>query len=205
MLILSRLADARTMLIRCGAMSLVEMLITLSVTAIIFSMGMPSLANWMHASDVRSSASDLVAALQGARAEALARNQEVRITLGDAHGHALWTTGCVTISASCPPQLRRVTAPAGNPARWGASTGAQAPALSTPLTAGMGLPAQVTFNALGAAPAVGSGSEIRRIDITHAADKADATVRRLVVLLAANGMVRLCDPLIAAGGDMACD
>ena len=203
MLILSRLAAARTMLIRCGAMSLVEMLITLSVTAIVFSIGMPSLANWMHASDVRSSASDLVAALQGARAEALARNQEVRISVGDAQGHAVWTAGCVTITASCPPQLRQVATPPGNRARWGASTGAAASTLSKPLTAGMGLPAQVTFNAMGAAPAISSGGEINRIDVTHAAD-GTAAVRRLVILLSANGMVRLCDPLIAAGGAMSC-
>lgn len=202
------LVGAAAMRTRCRAISLIETLITLSITALVFSIGMPSLANWMHATELRNSASELVAALQGARAEAMARNQDVRITLGDATGHAVWTMGCVAISAGCPPELRRVATASESLARWGASTvavtTAATSALSVPLTAGQNLPAQVTFNGLGAAPAVGSGSEVARIDVTHAADTTEAITRRLVVLLTSNGMVRLCDPLIATGRAQSC-
>ncbi len=186
---------------RCKALSLIELLITISVAAIILALGVPSMAHWMHAVQVRNSASDLVAVLQLARSEAITRNQDMRVTLGDAQGHTVWTLGCVTVTASCPRSLRALDA-ATRPARWGASPGTGAPALTTPLAAGLRMPASVTFNAYGAAPATGSGSEVNRIDVLHAAD---TTVRRLVVMLSASGMIRLCDPMAATGEPQSCN
>ena len=87
---------------RCDALSLIEMLTTVAVAAIILALGVPSMAHWMHAVEVHNSASDLVALLQLARSEAISRNQDMRLTLGDAQGHTVWTLGCVTITASCP-------------------------------------------------------------------------------------------------------
>ncbi len=186
---------------RCDALSLVEMLAALSVAAIILALGVPTMARWMHAVEVRNSASDLVALLHLARSEAITRNQNMRLTLGDAQGHTIWTLGCVTVTASCPRSLRAKDA-ATRPARWGASPSIGAPALTAPLAAGLRMPASVTFNAYGAAPAIASGVEINRIDVVHAAD---ATVQRLVVMLSASGMVRLCDPNAAAGASLSCN
>ncbi len=188
-------------LVRNDATSLIEALIALTVAAAIITLGVPSLSNWMHAIEVRNSASDLVAALQGARTEAVARNQQVRVILSDAQGRAIWTMGCATVTASCPLRLRGIDTPSAPHARWGASLAASAPALSAPLQAGLRLPTQVTFNAYGAAPAIGSGIEISRIDVSYTAD---VNARRLVVLLGASGMVRLCDPAIAAGQPLSC-
>ncbi len=183
------------------AFSLIEMLVTLSVAAALVMLGVPSMAHWLHALEIRSSANELVSVLQGARSEAVARNQDVRVTLGDAQGRAVWTLGCVTVTAACPRKLRGADAAAARLARWGATHAVGAPALSVPLPVGQQLPAQVTFNALGAAPAIGSGTEISRIDIL---DAADASVPRLVVLLGTNGMVRLCDPVAGIGGPLSC-
>lgn len=186
---------------RCAALSLVEMLIALAVAAIILTLGVPSMAHWMHAIEVRNSASDLLAVLQLARSEAITRNQEMQVTLGDAQGHTVWRLGCVTVTASCPRTLRAVDA-ATRAARWGASPATGAPALTAPLAAGLRMPAAVTFNAFGAAPATGSGIEVNRIDVLHAAD---TTVQRLVVMLSASGMVRMCDPNAATGETMSCN
>ncbi len=186
---------------RCEALSLVELLIAVSVAAIILALGVPSMAHWMHAIEVHNSASDLVAVLQLARSEAITRNQDMRVTLGDAQGRTVWKLGCVTVTASCPRSLRVMDA-ATRPARWGASSSTSAPALTAPLAAGLRMPASVTFNAYGAAPATGSGSEVNRIDVLHVAD---TTVQRLVVMLSASGMVRLCNPMIAAGEPQSCN
>lgn len=191
----------RPVIARCRAITLLEVLVTLSATAFILTLGVPSIANWIHVLEVRDSAGDLVAALQGARNEALARNQDVRVTLGDAQGRAVWTFGCANVTASCPRRLRGVDVPAARLARWGATLAAGSPALAVALPAGSSLPAQVTFNALGAAPATGGGTEVSRIDVSHASD---ATARRLVVLVGRSGMVRLCDPAAAAGQTMSC-
>lgn len=186
---------------RCDALTLVELLMAISVAAIILALGMPSMAHWMHAVEVRNSASDLVAVLQLARSEAITRNQDMRLTLGDAQGNTVWALGCVTVTASCPRSLR-ARAAATRPARWGASPAIGAPALTVPLAAGLRMPASVTFNAYGAAPAIGSGSEVNRIDVLHAADQ---TVQRLVVMLSASGMVRICDPMAAVGEPLSCN
>lgn len=192
---------SRGAIVRCTAMGLIDMLITLSVAVVILTLGAPSLAHWRHGIDVRNSASDLVIALQAARTEAIARNQDVRVTLGDLQGRAVWALGCVTVTASCPRRLRGVDAPAARLTRWGATLAAGAPALSAPLQAGSRLPAHVTFNAFGAAPAIGIGTEVSRIDVSHAADP---TAQRLVVLLGASGMVRWCDPAADAGQPWSC-
>lgn len=186
---------------RCDALTLVEMLIAVAVAATILALGVPSMAHWMHAIEVRNSASDLVAVLQLARSEAITRNQEMRVTLGDAQGHTVWTLGCVTVTANCPRILRALDA-ATRPARWGASPATGAPALTAPLAAGLRMPAAVTFNAFGAAPATGSGVEVNRIDVLYAAD---TTVQRLVVMLSASGMVRMCDPNASAGETLSCN
>ena len=183
------------------AISLIEMMIVLSVTTVIIALGLPSIAQWMHAMDVRSSASDLVALLQGARAEALTRQQDVWVTMGDAQGRAVWALGCVNVTPRCPRRLRGIDAPAVRYVQWAASASASLPALMVPLQAGLHMPAQVIFNARGALPGIGGGKAISRIDVVHAADPG---ARRWVVLLTANGMARLCDPLIAAGQPLSC-
>ncbi len=179
-----------------AGISLIEMLIALAVGALLLGVGMPWIAGWQRGLEVRSSTSELVALLQSARAEAITRNGDVRVTLGDARGRAVWSIGCVNVSARCPARLRAMETPLAPQARWGASASAGSPALALPLPPGRLLPAQVTFNALGAAPAVGSGAEVARIDILH---PADAKLHRLIVLLGARGAVTWCDPKMAAG------
>ncbi len=185
--------------IRYGAMagvSLVESLVVLAVAAIVLASGTPALSRWVRDIEVRSAASALLAALQAARAEAVVRNADVQLALGDAQGRTAWRLSCVRVSAQCPATIRQQ--PVGNDAgvRWGASSLADMPAFTTALAAGTGMPAGVRFDALGGAPAVAAGTDVARIDVTHADG---AQVRRLVVLVAAQGMVRICDPAAAVG------
>lgn len=179
---------------RLAGVTLIELMIALAVAAIVLSVGAPAAGQWLRDVEVRSSASALLGALQSARAEAIVRNAPVRLQLTDGLGRPGWDVGCVQVVARCPATIRRQPVSTDTGVRWGAASSANTPAVSTAITAGLGLPAGVTFDALGAAPAVGAGTDIARIDITHA--RTD-DVRRLVILIAAQGMVRLCDPLAA--------
>lgn len=185
------------------AITLLEMLITLAVGAILLGMGMPSIAGWLRGMDVRSSAGELMGALQTARTEAIARNREIRVSLGDAQGRAVWSIACVNVSATCPARLRGSDTPGARQVRWGASTSATSimTARTAPLLPGQSLPGQVTFNALGAAPATGSGTDVARIDVLH---PADAGKHRLVVFISVRGALSLCDPAAAAGQPRYC-
>lgn len=184
-----------------AGLSLIELMITVALSAIVLAMAAPAMGNWVRDVEIRSSAASLLAALQGARAEAIARNTLVRLQLTDALGRPGWEVRCVRVSPTCPPALRRLPVNAGSEVRWGAATPGNMPTLVDAIDAGSGLPAGVTFDALGAAPAVAGGTDIARIDVTHARD---GSARRLVVVIAARGMVRACDPLAVGSAPERC-
>ena len=179
-----------------AGVTLAEVLITLSVSAVVLAIGAPAMGQWVRNIEIRGSAGSLLSALQAARAEALSRNASVRLELTDAQGRPGWRLACVQVSARCPAQIRAETVNTGTGVRWGVATLNSMPAFGTVIAAGHGMPASVRFDAVGAAPSVASGDDIARIDITHAND---ANARRRVVLIAARGMVRVCDPLAVSG------
>ena len=186
----------RPLLQRQAGITLAEVLITLSVSAVVLAIGAPAMGQWVRDTEVRGSASSLLAALQAARAEALSRNASVRLELTDAQGRPGWRLVCVQVSARCPAVIRQEPVNTGTGVRWGSATLAGMPAFGAALGAGQGMPAGVRFDAIGAAPAVATSGDIARIDITHVND---ATARRRIVLIAAQGLVRLCDPAAASG------
>src|SRR5262245_27505039 len=75
--------------------TLIEMMITLAVFAILIMVGLPSLTTWLQNSQIRTAAETMQMGLQLARAEALRRNQLVRFQLVDSLGSccALSETG----------------------------------------------------------------------------------------------------------------
>jgi type IV fimbrial biogenesis protein FimT len=176
-------------------LTLIEMLITLSVSAVVLATGAPAMGQWLRDIEIRGSASSLLSALQAARAEALARNASVRLELSDMQGRPGWRLVCVQVSNRCPALIRKQVIDTQTSVRWGVSALAAMPAFGAAIMAGHGLPAHVRFDPLGAAPAIASGSDVARVDITHAND---ATARRRVVLITAQGMVRVCDPSVAS-------
>jgi hypothetical protein len=75
------------------------------------------------------------------------------------------------------------------------------PSFDTPIAAGNALPASIRFDASGAVPGIAVGDDIARIDITYSGGKND---QRMVVLIAPQGMVRLCQPMVSAGHPLHC-
>jgi hypothetical protein len=76
------------------------------------------------------------------------------------------------------------------------------PSVGTAITAGSGLPAGVRFDATGAAGDIATGADITRIDITY---NNEPSTRRIVILISAQGMARICAPSASAFHPTACD
>lgn len=186
---------------RVTGVTLIEMIMTLAVIAIVLALGTPATARWVRQSELRSSAETLRSVLQRTRAEAVSRNARMRVSLGDAQGRPGWAMGCVRVNTGCPAQLVLHAADAQSKVRWGAAKIAVAGNLSVALAAGAALPGSIDFYPFGDAPQVADGTDITRIDLFHVAD---ANVRRLIVSIDGGGNVRICDPTLAATDPGAC-
>ncbi len=181
---------------------MIEMFITLFVIAIVLAIGAPATARWVRQTDIRSSAESLRSALQKARGEAIARNARIRITLGNASGHARWLIGCVRVSAACPGKtLHQQAVLSRDRIRWGAAKASAAATLSTALTAGAALPGTVDFFPLGDAPGIAGGSDLARIDVVHANDSAAG---RWVIRIDTAGNIRMCNPALPESDHRRC-
>ncbi len=179
---------------KAPGLTLVELLIALSITAMVLAAGAPAMGQWIRDLEVRSSASALLAAVQATRAEALSRNATVRLQLVDKQGRPGWAVGCVQVSARCPKIVRNLPVDGATAVRWGGATSQSNLVLAAPLDAGSSLPNGVSFDALGGAPGVAQGTDLARIDVMGPGVGGG---RRLVLTIAAHGMIRLCNPAAA--------
>lgn len=180
--------------------SLVELMIGITIVAILMLFGAPSFSLWVQNTQVRTAAESIQNGLQIARTEAVRRNTNVRFNLTNAGGTVAWSVDCVNVTTECPAGIQsRSGGEGGANARVGISVAAlpspiPANHFNTAIAAGTGLPAGVTFDGIGRVPSANIGTDITRIDITNAA-RADA--RRMVVVIGTGGQTRMCDPAIA--------
>ncbi len=181
--------------------TLIELLITLVILSIVLAMGAPSAARWIRIMEVRSNAESLRSALQRARAEAVARNTRIRISLGNSTGIPGWSVTCVYATAACPTPLLTHTSETSSLVRWGGALLAGSSTTATPLTAGTALPGTLDFFPLGDAPQVTSGTDIARVDVVHSDTTNDV---RLILRIDGAGNIRLCDPARPTAHPEAC-
>ncbi len=188
---------------RQRGVSLIELMIGVAIVAILLAVGMPTFGLWVQNTQVRTAAESIQNGLQTARNEAVRRNTNVRFNLTSATGLVTWNV-CVVAGAACGEVIQqRSAAEGGANARVGVSAAVPPTPVpntqySTALAAGAGLSgaggAGVTFNGVGSIPTANIGTDITRIDIINALAN-DA--RRLVIVVGAGGLVRMCDPLHA--------
>ncbi len=175
---------------KSGGFSLLELLISIAIFALLFIMGAPSFSQWIQNTQNRTAAESILNGLQLARTEAVRHNAAVRFDLTEGTGAVSWVVACVTAADNCPGALYQRNANDGSiNARAGIATATGA--LGTALSAGTGLPQGVTFDGLGRVLTANIGTDIARVDITNAA-RADA--RRMTILIGAGGQFRMCDP-----------
>lgn len=187
-----------------NGVSLIELMIGIAIVSLLMVLGTPSFSLWMQNTQTRTAAESIQNGLQIARTEAVRRNVNVRFNLTDAGGTVAWTVDCVNVTADCPAGIQsRSGSEGGVNARVGISVAAlpspiPAGQFDTPLAAGVGLPAGVTFDGMGRVPALNpngtvNNDDITRIDVTNV----NAGVRRMVIVVATGGQTRMCDPVIA--------
>jgi type IV fimbrial biogenesis protein FimT len=189
--------------------TLIEMMITLAVFALLIMIGLPGMTTWLQNTQIRTSAETMQMGLQFARAEALRRNVPVRFQLVDSlnAGCALSDTGSswvvnlgnLDVAGACDQAEsedvdRRILQK---------RSGAEGTSNATVVARGVGGIAAkyVVFNGLGRVSPGFAIDPIAQIDIRNPAgggcmDEANPRMRCLRLTVSNGGEVRMCDPAV---------
>ena len=177
--------------VKQSGMTLIELVITVSIVAILASIATPSFTSFLRNTEVRGSAESLLQGLQFARLEAVRRNQRVCFDWSGSGTGWVVSTGCAVAPGSVP---------AGNVIQTSPNReGSVVSVVAVTPTDGL----RVTFNGFGRViPNAAGGSSVLRIDVTATG----APMQRRILVSAGDfsGRVFVCDPAAAAGSQMAC-
>ncbi len=195
---------------RARGMTLIELMIGIALVSILLMMGMPSLSVWMQNSRIRAAAETLQNSVQHARAEAVRRNQVVRIQLVDTLDNAcnLSSTGM-----NWATNVGSGTTPASGCGEAISDTGdfrlVQKGPLST--AANVRVTASQTvyaFNGMGQQAATTnptttppSGLSVALTSTQGSCVKDGGEIRCLNITVSPAGQVRMCDPSVSTTGD----
>jgi type IV fimbrial biogenesis protein FimT len=183
---------------RSAGFSLVELMITLAVLALLLMIGLPNLSAWLANTQIRTAAEAMQAGLQLARAEALRRNANVRFQLVDSltaacalsSSGANWVVSLADATGACNIDPSDAVAPQIIQKRSGAEGSPNAVITATGGSA-------VVFSGLGRVTGAGA---LTQIDISNpgggACQTAAGPMRCLRLTVASGGQVRMCDPMV---------
>lgn len=149
--------------------TLVELLISLAVFAVLVSLALPSFNQWIANTKIRSTTESILAGFQLARTEAIRLNRGVRITL---NADTSWAVA--EILSGNVIQTRPAAEGTGN----------------TTITVTPGTATTVDFNGLGR---VTNLTPITQVDLDSTAIPADST-KELRITINPGGAARACDP-----------
>ena len=188
---------------RARGMTLIELMVGIAIVSITLMLGIPSFADWLRNTRIRSTAEALQNGLQFARAEAVRRDTAVRFQLVDT------LTNSCTLSATGPYWAVNLTAsatPAGACANATSDTASpyllsRSPVVSSAVVTSLtGSRAAVGFDGLGRLTAItnpASGIGTLTIKVTSSSASCVASggsARCLNVVVSPAGEVRMCDP-----------
>lgn len=192
---------------RMRGISLIELMITVTILAVLVVLGLPSFQTWLQNTQIRNAAESISAGIQRARMEAVRRNQNVRFTLVTLTDAKTMDNSCAA-SAAGGSWVISLDDPASNCAA--AASDASAPRIVDKRAAGdASLSAAVSavaedgataastliFNGFGRVTAAG---QIARVDV---GSTASGSYRTLRVEVSAGGAVRVCDPGVSDSAD----
>lgn len=175
-------------------MSIVEILITMAIVAMVIGLATPSAMTWIQNLQVRNAGDAVLGGMQTARLEALKRNTTVAFELTDPNSTA-WHVCLFDIAAiACAPGDIASSAGGGSAnARVGVETVFTSTAVA--LTPGDNVPALVAFDSFGRV-SPNSPTNIARVDVRNPV-LAPGDERRLSIVVAAAGEIRMCDPQLS--------
>jgi type IV fimbrial biogenesis protein FimT len=206
-------------LVRGRGFTLVELMVGMSIIAILAAFGLPAMATFLQNSKLSNAAASYYAGIQAARAEAIRRNVETQFVL----------TNTAVTTANLPNAL----APSVNGVNWvvrvGNGPGSPPPAFlagavdaksgmegegntSAPairvVGAGVGatvFDGRIRFNGFGTPPALpGGGNEAYVIDISNPAAGPCGPIHCRRITVSQGGQVASCDLSAAPGDSRAC-
>lgn len=168
---------------RSAGFTLIELMIAVTLLAILLSVGLPSFQQMMRNYEVRVAAESVANGLQRARAEAVARNARVQFVLGAG------TSWYVDFVATPNPAARL-------DARASSEGSTNATLTVLPLTA-----TTVTFNQLGQMVTPNPDGSAPLTQVTLAATGGNQNLR---IIIGAGGNARVCDPSLPSSNVRAC-
>jgi type IV fimbrial biogenesis protein FimT len=194
-------------------MTMIELMVGITIVAILFALTAPSFSTWIQNTHIRTGAEALQNGLMLARAEAVRRNTTVRFQLTSTldNSCALSTTGTNWVvsqddptgaCASAIPDPSNTSPPAPRliQVRAGAEGSRNALVAADQST--------VVYNGLGRVTPVPAGNV--NINITNPiggaclADTTPGPMRCLRVVVSPGGQVRMCDPMFASPDPRGC-
>jgi type IV fimbrial biogenesis protein FimT len=168
---------------RSAGFTLIELMITIVILAILLYVALPNFAVWMQNTQIRTAGEAILNGMQLARAEAIRRNVNVELRMDISSG---WTARVAGTGEVIQSRLA------------GEGSGA---ALVTIAPVGA---TTVTFSSFGSVATNSDGTPtVTEIKIDSPAIAA-ADSRELCVLVRAGGNVRLCDPQVPATDTRTC-
>lgn len=179
---------------RMRGFTLVELMVTVALFALLFALAYPSYTSFIQNAQIRTAAESVLNGLQLARAEAIRTNSNVQFNLLNTSSGTAVTGGTdwsVMAAAPATPTVfdQQVQTRRESSALSQARAGVRTTVSTTAANPGAGMPATIAFTGLGR---LTTASTARQIDITGVAG-----ARRLAIVLAPGGDVRLCDPTIS--------
>jgi type IV fimbrial biogenesis protein FimT len=175
------------MALRQRGFNLIEVMVTLTVLAVLVALGAPGFMEWMQSQRLRAAAEAITNGLQVARGEAIRRNLPVTVGLEPP------STGWTVCDATITPCDSTTVAPNFIQNKSGQEASGSASIATTPAGAIL-----VTFSALGSVIDNFDGSpKVARVDVSYppAVCSADGgTMRCLRVVVTPGGTIRMCDP-----------
>lgn len=177
---------------RVRGFTLIELMVSLAITASLLLLGMPAYRGWVQGARIKSVAEGVHAGLQKARAEAIRRNAPVTLRLvPDSAGGASWSllaaaSTLTDTAATATSLVDGVSAGLGERVPVQVLVSSQTSSPGSPGTAPV--PVDFTFGGLGQ---LTSTTTMRRIDFVSVLPDVD---KRYAILLSTAGGPRLCNP-----------
>jgi type IV fimbrial biogenesis protein FimT len=194
---------------RQTGVSLIELMIGITIAALLMMIGLPNMVTWLNNSQIRTAGETLLAGLTLARVEAVKRNQVVRFQLVSdlTSSCALSTSGTGWVVSLADPSGACDTAPSdiAAPQILQAKSGSEGTAHVSIAASGAAI---VFFNGLGRVTSPGGAANMTQLLITNPGagtcrhlDPTNGTMRCLQINISTGGEVKMCDPAVTDATD----
>ena len=185
--------------------TLIELMIGITIVALLMMLGAPTFADWIRNMRIRTATESLLSGLQMARAEALKGNSVMRFQLVTSLDDACalsangphWIVSRDDATGKCDQPPSDTVDPRVVQSHHGSQAGGN----QTTITAGQNV---FTFNGLGRLTSTPGNVLVTGPDGESSCASATGTTRCLRIELTAGGSIRMCDPALPDTDTQSC-